>query len=395
MILGGLAALWRHGVTLTALADFLERHRGDQAVLVDRDGPMTGRALIGAAREAPPPTSLVAVSDGHHDRRSLVAVFAAALRERPVLLTDPYGPRPVLDEETPSTGFRLMLGTSGTSGAPRHSARPSYGVGILRPVRQLFRALDLGGGRPLLVQPALHHGYGLGFALAGLLAGSPVLLPADADHLQQLIIDHDPRTSVSAPPQLDRLAEIGADWTPDSMVTGSGPLHPELCRRATARFGPVLHNLYGSTEAGFAAMATPQHLARRPGCVGRALHGVGIQLRDGEVWVDSPFGTAGSGYVDTGDLGHLEDGLLIIDRRRDPTAVVGGQNISLIAVRDALAAHPLVASAEVTTAADEVFGEQLVATIRVLGEVDDQDLAEHVRTVVGYRARLASITRRS
>ena len=51
-------------------------------------------------------------------------------------------------------------------------------------------------------------------------------------------------------------------------------LGTHLARQALERFGPVLYNLYGSTEIAYATIATPADLAgragqRRPGGAGR------------------------------------------------------------------------------------------------------------------------------
>ena len=39
-------------------------------------------------------------------------------------------------------------------------------------------------------------------------------------------------------------------------------LGADLCVRATETFGPVLYNLYGSTEVAYATIGTPDELAR-------------------------------------------------------------------------------------------------------------------------------------
>ena len=60
-------------------------------------------------------------------------------------------------------------------------------------------------------------------------------------------------------------------------VHGPELLAPALAARLTERFGPVVYNLYGSSETGFAAIATPEDLAAAPGTVGRAPLGVRVR----------------------------------------------------------------------------------------------------------------------
>lgn len=83
-------------------------------------------------------------------------------------------------------------------------------------------------------------------------------------------------------------------------------------------FGPVLYNLYGSTEVAHAAVATPQDLAADPATAGRPPLGVRLRVVD-DSGRDVPPGTPGrifagsslsfSGYTDGSDKDRL-DGLV-------------------------------------------------------------------------------------
>ena len=53
-----------------------------------------------------------------------------------------------------------------------------------------------------------------------------------------------------------------------------------LCTRVTEAFGPVVYNMYGSTEVAYATIATPSDLAAEPGCVGRVVPGTVVKLFD-------------------------------------------------------------------------------------------------------------------
>jgi acyl-coenzyme A synthetase/AMP-(fatty) acid ligase len=65
-----------------------------------------------------------------------------------------------------------------------------------------------------------------------------------------------------------------------AVLTGSDPLPPELCGRLLEVFGDKVFNLYGSTEAGWATIATPEDLRAAPGTVGRAPDGVRVEVLD-------------------------------------------------------------------------------------------------------------------
>ncbi|HIT74090.1 MAG TPA: AMP-binding protein [Candidatus Avipropionibacterium avicola] len=385
----------RHGMNLAALAEVVTAGPGDDIVLVDRSGPMSRRDLVTAVAGSPTPSGPLVTVEGHHDRSSVVALLAAGMHGRDVAVVHPGVENAVQAGISGRAGIgaprgRVWLGTTGTTGTPRQSARPRYGPGLIRPVAHLWRRWLRGRQGPVLVLPGLDHGYGLGFTLASLLLGRTVLLPPRGEPaaLAGIVADWSPVVAVAVPPQLLWLTEL-QQWSPEVVVTGSSPLSAEVQQTATTRFGPVLHNLYGSTEAGFATMADPADLARRPGCVGRALPGIGVRVVDGRVVVHSPFATHRGRWVPTGDHGHWEDDLLVLDGRVDRVAVVNGVNVDLTEVHAALTAHPAVESVTVTADPDPVAGERVRADVRISEPVTAEALQEWVHRTVGPRVSVA------
>src|SRR5207244_6152571 len=58
---------------------------------------------------------------------------------------------------------------------------------------------------------------------------------------------------------LDEQAKSQRDLSSLKIVFVAGAqLGAELCERATAELGPVIYNLYGSTEVAYATIATPE-----------------------------------------------------------------------------------------------------------------------------------------
>lgn len=385
-----VAALLRHGPRLAALADYLHAGPADDVVLVDRAGALTRHGLSAAVDAVRDPSGApLRRVTGSHDRTPLVAALAAALDGADVLVVHPATPT---DEAVPAIGAprgRLWLGTSGTTRVPRVSARPRYGPGLLRPVRHAWRRWGLADDAgPVLVQPPLHHGYGLGMALAALVARRTVLLPSGGEGLATLLAEHRPQLTVSVPSQLAGLPAVPG-WRPRVMVTGSGPLPVAVQQQVLDDFGPVLHNLFGSTEAGFATMAGPADLRRSPGCVGRPLPGVRIRLVAGRLEVRSPFATDPYGWVATGDRAHLDGhGLLVLDGRIDRVAVVDGLNLCLDEVVRVLRQHPAVSEADADTVPDPVTGQRVEASVRLCRGVTAHELEAWVRQQAGPRWRL-------
>jgi fatty-acyl-CoA synthase len=170
------------------------------------------------------------------------------------------------------------------------------------------------------------------------------------------------------------------DVTSLRMVVVSGSaLSGRLAHAFMDEFGDVLYSLYGSTEAGFASVASPADLRAAPGTAGRPLPAVSVRVVDaqgrtcppgvpGSIRVSSrdavPTGDDGDAMVRTGDLGWLDEaGRLFVGAREDDLVVVGGENVYPIVVEHALERHPDIAEAAVVGAPDRVLGQVLVAHV--------------------------------
>jgi acyl-CoA synthetase (AMP-forming)/AMP-acid ligase II len=168
-------------------------------------------------------------------------------------------------------------------------------------------------------------------------------------------------------------------------------------------YGDILYNLYGSTEASWASIATPADLRQAPHTAGRPPHGTRVSILDrtgdpvpvgavGEIFVGNAMlfegytsGGAGhtqDGLLATGDLGHLdESGLLFVDGRSDDMIISGGENVFPGAVENLLAGLPQVREVAVVGLPDHDFGQRLVAYMVLFpGETLDPDaVREYVR----------------
>src|SRR5262245_57113877 len=100
----------------------------------------------------------------------------------------------------------------------------------------------------------------MSYLAAGLALGAPVVLVPGKDPQAVLAAarEHRPSALFALPQHLADLAETeGAAEVAGCLVTGSEPLAPHLSQRLLEVFGDRVFNLFGSTEAGWAAMATP------------------------------------------------------------------------------------------------------------------------------------------
>lgn len=289
----------------------------------------------------------------------------------------------------PSHTSRQVILTSGTTGAPRGAARS--GARVADAVSALSRIPLRAQETTVLAAPAF-HAWGLGHLSLAMLLGSTVVLHRrfDPDRVLQAVQQHRATALIVVPVLLRQLLDAAASGSYDlsslRVVASSGSALPAgLASRTLEVLGPVLYNLYGSTEVAYAAVATPEDLATDPGTAGRPPRGVVLRIVD-EQGRDAPPGTPGrifagsglsfAGYTDgsdkdrldglvsTGDLGRFEpDGRLTVLGRDDDMVVVGGENVYPSQVEDVLQADGSVSDVAVVDVPDERWGARLVAHV--------------------------------
>ncbi|MBF8189480.1 AMP-binding protein [Nonomuraea sp. K274] len=305
--------------------------------------------------------------------------------------------------DPPRRPGRLVLLTSGTTGAPKGAPRRLSVAGLAEPFISMLSTVPLRSGEPMLIAPPLFHGLGLLWYGAALLLGCPVVLMRrfDPDAVLDALAAHRVGALVAVPIMLSRLLEQPARLLPDLrvVVCGGAALRPDLATGFMDAYGDVLYNLYGSTEAGWAALATPEELRAAPDTVGRPPRGATVRIAGpgggeqptgevGRVLVGGglTFGGGANGLLSTGDLGHRDArGLLFIDGRDDDMIVSGGENVFPQEVENFLARHPGVADVAVLGVPDEEYGQRLAAY--VVQEEDAALSAEELKRAV--KAELA------
>ncbi|UMB67920.1 acyl-CoA synthetase [Mycobacterium paraterrae] len=301
----------------------------------------------------------------------------------------------------------LTSGTTGTpKGVPRNRIDPSQSA-------QLLDRIPWPRGGAYYIAAPLFHATGLATCSLGLVLGNRVVMARrfDPEATLRAIAEYHVRAVVLVPTMLQRIIDLGPDVLAnydtsalEVMFAAGSSLSPALCRRTHEAFGPVLYNLYGSTEVAVAAVATPEELHRAPGTVGRPPVGCTVVLYDenrrkitepgkvGTLFVSS--GLSFTGYTDggnkeivdgllsTGDTGHFDEtGLWFIDGRDDDMIVSGGENVFPLEVENLLAEHPDVVEASVVGVDDDDFGKRLAAYVvsRPDSGLDADAVRSHVR----------------
>jgi fatty-acyl-CoA synthase len=311
--------------------------------------------------------------------------------------------------EPTKQGGRVVILTSGTTGRPKGAARES-GPSALEGVAAILDRIPLRVGDVQVVAAPLFHAWGLSHLLLGFArcATSVVSRRFDPIRTVHALADEGADVLVVVPVMLSRILQ-----TPETtevrlpslrVIAASGSaISGQLVTEVLDRFGPVLYNLYGSTEVAAATIATPDDLRHHPTTAGRPVRWVDVAVVDAE-GTRLPDGTSGrifvggamkfdgytngddkerlGGLVSTGDVGYLRDGLLYVEGRDDDMIVSGGENVFPSEVEELLHRHPDVADVVVVGVPDDEFGQVLAAFVvrRRGSRLSAQRVKDHVKS---------------
>jgi len=302
---------------------------------------------------------------------------------------------------------KVIIHTSGTTGTPKGAARDAAVTGV-REFAGLLRVVPLRRDDVILCPAPLFHSFGLLALVAGTLIGATFVLPEkfDPEQALELIEEHAVTAAAMVPIMIRRIVSLPEgtrhrrDLSSLRILLASGAAIPEDVRTAVAdMFGEVLYDLYGSTEAGWVAIATPEDMRRKQGTLGRPVQGVEVAVFSpegdplqpgevGEIHVKSSARFEGyttgedkperDGYMSIGDLGHLdEEGYLFVEGRADDMVVVGGENVYPAEIEDVIRGVEGVREVAVAGAKDPDYGQVLMAF--VVGSADPEEILRACR----------------
>lgn len=342
--------------------------------------------------------------------RTVIALDGAAL-------TDALADTDVLDGsddvpvvEVGADALAVLAFTSGTAGAPR-AAMLTHG-NLLANIDQAqgsaerIRATDV----VYCVLP-LHHIFGLNVVLGITLAvGASIVLVQrfDPDTALETLRERAVTVLPGAPPMW--VAWAAVDAPPDAFagvrlaLSGASKLPEEAARVLHERFGLVVAEGYGLTEAG-PSVTSSAGLSSPPGSIGKVLGGMEVRLVDergddvlqgdpGEIWVRGSNVFAGywhdddataraltaDGWLRTGDIAITDDQgfLFLVDRAKD-LIIVSGFNVYPAEVEDVLADHPGVREVAVVGVPHPHHGEAVRAYVVAApgARLDEDQLIEH------------------
>ncbi len=315
-------------------------------------------------------------------------------------------------EPAPKAGKRasIIILTSGTTGTPKGANRSTPPT--LAPVGGILSHVPFKANEVTSLPAPMFHALGYLHGTLAMFLGSTLVLrrkfkpPLVLEDVEK----HKATAMVVVPVMLSRLLDAieKMDKKPDLsslkiiFVSGS-QLGADLAARALKDFGPVIYNMYGSTEIAFATIAGPKDLERNAATVGPVVKGVKVKILDdngnelpqgevGRIFVGNAFpfeGYTGGGHkqiidglMSSGDVGYFDEhGLLYVSGRDDEMIVSGGENVFPAEVEDLISGHPEVVEATAIGVEDKEWGHRLRAFVvkKEDAGIDEDTIKHYVR----------------
>ena len=304
----------------------------------------------------------------------------------------------------------IIILTSGTTGTPKGANRSTPPT--LAPIGGILSHVPFKSGEVTSLPAPMFHALGFLHATIAMMLGTTLVLRRRFKPAVVLedIEKHKVTAMVVVPVMLSRILDAldATDPKPNLsslrivFVSGS-QLGAELATRGLKDLGPVIYNLYGSTEIAFATIARPKDLSINPATVGPVVKGVKVKILDdngkelpqgevGRIFVGNffPFeGYTGGGHkqiidglMSSGDVGYFDEhGLLYVSGRDDEMIVSGGENVFPAEVEDLISGHPEVVEATALGVEDKEWGHRLRAfVVKTDGaSIGEDDIKTYVR----------------
>lgn len=283
----------------------------------------------------------------------------------------------------------IVIMTGGTTGQPKPASRKPSALAFLPPFIALLCQVHLDRYRSLYIATPIYHGFGLSALLIGVVLGAELYITQrfDAKQACDLIVRYDIQVVTLVPLMLQRMLNHDAEslMSLQRILTGGALLKSELATNTLHQLGPILFDLYGTSEAGFCIMATPDLLRRKPASIGQPLPGVQAKVvTDGDkigcLCIRSAWSVNRKRWIETGDLACLDnDGDIFLYGRVDDMIVSGGENVYPTELETVLLQHPDIDTAAVIGIADEEFGQRLKAIVVSRQQLNDSSLRDWLK----------------
>jgi acyl-CoA synthetase (AMP-forming)/AMP-acid ligase II len=326
------------------------------------------------ASSIPRTTAVVTTGDGYEE---LIAV---------------QPPAPLFPLMVPRRHGRIVIHTSGTTGTPKAAARSARSSGPAA-IAGLLATVPVRRSDVVYLPAPLFHSFGLLTLSLGSALGATFVLPDtfDPEASLSLIAEHAVTVAAFVPVMMRRILDLPASRRKPrpsglrAVLASGSAIEPEMRREIRRCFGDVLYDLYGSTEGGWVAVATPSDMAADLRTAGRPVRGVEVavfdedgnrlprgehgvlHVRSGALFEGYQSGESAAerdGFLSMGDMGWLDDaGRLFVEGRADDMVVVGGENVYPAEVEQVISKVRGVDEVAVVGVPDRQYGHVLAAFV--------------------------------
>lgn len=305
----------------------------------------------------------------------------------------------------------IVLMSSGTTGVPKGIARPEPKLPTV--LSTILDAIPWEAGYNVQMTASIFHTWGwamlnIAFALRSTVITRRIF---DAEACLNDIQEHRCEVLVSSPVFYKSMVTLDNTWDYDAsslqVIASSGhALSPQIAADTIERFGPILANIYGSTELTLASAATAQQIAEDATIGGSIANGTVLKILDDD-GKEVPRGKVGKIYLrnattmvgytnpkhkldrvgmlqSIGDLGYIDNnGMLHVLGRADEMIIVGGENVYPSSVDNTLDTMPGIADHYCKGVDDDATFSRIAAWVVKDPEGPDitaDDIRQWVRT---------------
>lgn len=316
----------------------------------------------------------------------------------------------------------IVLMSSGTTGIPKGIMRPEPTLPLV--LASIIQSMPWRSDQKIQLTASMFHTWGWAALNIALGARNTIVTrrvfdaEAALDDIERYKLDG----LVSSPVFFKQMVDVDPHGKYDTstlqfIASAGHALTPHIVKETNKRFGPILCNVYGSTELALAATASMEEIAAEPTVAGKIASGTVLKIFDkdhnevprgevGEIFMTNTTALIGytnpniplrkvDGLISIGDLGYIDtnDRLHVVGRA-DDMLIVGGENVHPRSVEEILETMPGIAEVHAGGVPDEaVFQRVAVWVVRTkdaLGEAVDE---EAVRRWVRERLADHSIPR--
>lgn len=308
------------------------------------------------------------------------------------ITASPISLSPAPQERVPN--LAVLIYTSGTTGKPKGVMLSHRNM--LADVAANTRAIEACGDDIFVTVSPLFHVFGLvNILLTALLQGASLVLVRrfHPKTILEAITEHRVTFMAAVPTMYQMMLTLLPSESYDLRSlrvchSGAAPMPTAVFHHIEAAFGAPVQEGYGQSEASSIVTSNPLYGLRKPGSIGKALHGLTVQIVD-EDGCELPPGEIGElrvygdtvmlgywrqpdltahmlrdGWLYTSDMGSMDgDGYITLEGRRDDLINTGGAKVYPREVEEVLYRHPAVQSCAVCAEPSELYYQTVVAYI--------------------------------